>query len=307
VIVAYIDAYRASFGVEPICRVLKDHDYQIAPSTYYACKKRPPSERWQSDQRLLVEIRQVYHANYACYGVRKVWQALRHQGLAVGRDQVARLMSVAGLRGRTRLKRVRTTYADAAASRAPDLVQRHWDRQAPDRVWVPDFTYVPSREGTVYVWFLQDAFSRRILGFTVATSMGAQLVTKALDQAVSARRRADARFTGQGVIVHSDAGSQFTGLAFSQKLLDHGMAGSIGRVGTAHDNALMESTIGLYKSELIRSSRRAWTSRQEIETATTAWVAWFNEHRLHSKLGHLSPVKYEAAYNQNLDLQKQAA
>src|SRR5690606_10013139 len=143
--------------------------------------------------------------------------------------------------------------------------------------------------------------------FTVATSMSAPLVTKALEQAISIRKRSDPSFTGQGVIVHSDAGSQFTGLAFSQKLLDHGMAGSIGRVGTAHDNALMESTIGLYKSELIRSSRRAWTCRQEIETATTAWVAWFNERRLHSKLGYLSPVKYEATYNQNLDLQQQAA
>lgn len=306
-IVAYIDAFKHQFGVEPICRVLRQHDYQIAPSTYYAFKRRPPSARSLSDERLLVEVRGVFYANYACYGVRKVWQALKHQGLAVGRDQVARLMRLAGLRGRTRLKRVRTTYTDPAASRAPDLVQRRWDRQAPDRVWVSDFTYVPSREGTVYVSFLQDAFSRRILGFTVATSMGAQLVTKALDQAVSARRRADARFTGQGVIVHSDAGSQFTGLAFSQKLLDHGMAGSIGRVGTAHDNALMESTIGLYKSELIRSGRRAWASRQEIETATTAWVAWFNERRLHSKLDYLSPVKFEAAYNQHLDLQKQVA
>ncbi len=287
--------------------MLRAHDYQIAPSTYYAFKTRPPSARRRSDERLLVEIRRVYHGNYACYGVRKVWQALRHERVSVGRDQVARLMRAAGLRGRTRLKRVRTTHAAPGVIRAPDLVQRRWDRQAPDRVWVSDFTYVPSREGTVYVSFLQDTFSRRILGFTVATSMNARLVTKALDQAISVRRRRDPRFSGQGLIVHSDAGSQFTSLAFSQKLLDQGMLGSIGRVGTAYDNALMESTIGLYKAELIRSTLKAWNSRQEVETATTAWVAWFNNHRLHSKLEYLSPTQYEAAYNRTLDLQKQAA
>lgn len=306
-IVAYIDAYKASFGVEPICRVLKDHDYKIAPSTYYAFKKRPLSARAMSDQRLLVEVRGVFYANYECYGIRKVWQELKHRRVAAGRDQVARIMRLAGLRGATRRKRVRTTYPEVGATRAPDLVQRNWSLEAPDTVWVSDFTYVASREGTVYVSFLQDVFSRRILGFTVATSMGAQLVTKALDQAISVRKRSNPSFTGQGVIVHSDAGSQFTGLAFSQKLLDYGMAGSIGRVGTAYDNALMESTIGLYKSELIRSSRRAWASRQEIETATTAWVSWFNKHRLHSKLDYLSPVQFEAAYNQNLGLQQQAA
>ena len=306
-IVAYIDAYKASFGVEPICRVLRDHDYQIAPSTYYAFKKRPLSARAMSDQRLLVEVRGVFYANYECYGIRKVWQELKHRRVAAGRDQVARIMRLAGLRGATRRKRVRTTYPEVGATRAPDLVQRNWSLEAPDTVWVSDFTYVASREGTVYVSFLQDVFSRRILGFTVATSMGAQLVTKALDQAISVRKRTNPSFTGQGVIVHSDAGSQYTSLAFSQKLLDHGMAGSIGRVGTAYDNALIESTIGLYKAELIRPGGRAWTSRQEIETATTAWVAWFNERRLHSKLGYLSPVKYEAAYNQNLDLPRQAA
>jgi Transposase and inactivated derivatives len=208
VIVAYIDAYKASFGVEPICRVLRDHDYQIAPSTYYAFKKRPPSARSLSDERLLAEVRCVFYANYECYGVRKVWQELRHRRVAAGRDQVARIMRSAGLRGATHLKRVRTTYPEVGAARAPDLVQRNWSLEAPDTVWVSDFTYVPSREGTVYVSFLQDVFSRRILGFTVATSMGAQLVTKALDQAISIRKRTNPSFTGQGVIVHSDAGSQ---------------------------------------------------------------------------------------------------
>lgn len=163
-------------------------------------------------------------------------------------------------------------------------MKREWTRAAPDRVWVSDFTHVKSREGTVHVSFLQDGFSRRILGFTVATNKGAALVTKALDQALSIRRRGNPRFTATGLIVHSDTGSQFTSLAFSQKLLENELLGSIGRVGTAYHNALMETTIGPYKTELIHSGRRAWTYSQEVETATTEWVPWFNRQRLHSAL-----------------------
>ena len=159
----------------------------------------------------------------------------------------------------------------------------------------------------MYVSFLQDGFSRRILGSRVATSKSAELVTRALEQAISVRRRSDPFFVSQGVIVHSDAGSQFTSLAFSQKLLDHGLNGSIGRVGTAYDNALMESTIGLYKTELIHAGRRRWTTRQEVETATTAWVRWFNQRRLHSALDYQSPAQFEAAYTRNLALPRQAA
>lgn len=306
-IVAYIDAYRHQFGVVPICRVLRDHDFQIAPSTYYAFKSRPPSARSESDAELVVTVRDTHRDNFDCYGVRKLWQALKALGVTAGRDQVARLMRLAGVRGRRRLKRVWTTAPDPVASRYPDLVKRLWDQEAPDRVWLADFTHVASGEGVVYVSFLQDAFSRRILGFTVATSKSARLVTRALEQAVSVRRRGDANFTAQGVIHHSDAGSQYTSLAFSQKLIDNGINGSIGRVGTAYDNALMESTIGLYKTELINVRRRSWRSRQEIETATTAWVAWFNQRRLHSALDYQSPNQYEAAYHHNRDLPKQAA
>ena len=295
------------FGVEPICRVLRDHNVLIAPSTYYAARKRPPSVRQQSDERLVETIRRVFYENYACYGVRKVWQELLAQGFAVGRDQVARLMRLAGLRGSIRRRKVRTTLANPVASRSPDLVKREWVRDAPDLVWVSDFTHISTREGTVYTSFLQDGFSRRILGFRVATSKSAELVTRALEQAISVRRRSDPFFVSQGVIVHSDAGSQFTSLAFSQKLLDHGLNGSIGRVGTAYDNALMESTIGLYKTELIHVGRKSWISRQEVETATTAWVRWFNERRLHSALDYQSPAQFEAAYTRNLALPRQAA
>jgi len=295
------------FGVEPICRVLRDHNVLIAPSTYYAARKRPPSARQQSDERLLETIRRVFYENFAVYGVRKIWQALVAEGVSVGRDQVARLMRLAGLQGSVRRRRVRTTYRDPAAARSPDLVKREWVRDAPDLVWVSDFTHISTREGTVYTSFLQDGFSRRILGFRVATSKSAELVTRPLDQAISVRRRSDPYFVSEGVIVHSDAGSQFTSLAFSQKLLDHGINGSIGRVGTAYDNALMESTIGLYKTELIHAGRRRWTSRQEVETATTAWVRWFNQRRLHSALDYQSPAQFEAAYTQNLALPRQAA
>lgn len=160
-------------------------------------------------------------------------------------------------------------------------------------MWVADFTHVKSRKGTVHVSFLQDGSLRRILDFTVATNKGTALVTKALDQALSIRRRGYPRFTATGLIVHSDAGSQFTSLAFSQKLLENELLGSIGRVGTAYDNALMESTIGLHKTELIHSGRWAWTSRQEVETATTAWVARFHRQQLHSALEYQTPIRFE--------------
>jgi putative transposase len=286
---------------------LRYHHVTIAPSTYYAFKKRPPSARQQSDELLLPVLREVHRLNYDCYGVRKLWQALKHQRHHLGRDQVARLMRLAGLRGKTRLRRIRTTLPDPIAERFPDLVRRAWDREAPDLVWLADFTHVSTRQGTVYTSFLQDGFNRHILGFTVATTKSAELVTKALEQAISVRRRSNPLFTSEGIIHHSDAGSQYTSLAFSQKLLDLAISGSIGRVGTAYDNALMESTIGLYKTELIHADRRVWTSRQEVETATLAWVNWFNQHRLHSALGYVSPIQFEAAYNQNQALLRQAA
>lgn len=303
----YISAYKARFGVEPICEVLNEMEIQIAPSTYYAAVKRPPSARALCDERLVPIVRQVHGANYSCYGVRKMQRALNRLQHGLGRDQVARLMKMAGVKGRSRLKRIITTKREAGRERYPDLVRRQWDTGAPDVVWVADFTHVRTNEGTVYVSFLQDAGSRRILGFTIQSSQNADLVLKAVDQAVATRRRFDPQFTGEGVIHHSDAVSQYTSLAFSQKLVDHGIAGSIGRVGTAHDNALMESTIGLYKTELIHADRKTWASRQEVETATVAWVNWFNRQRLHSALDYLSPIEFEEDYNRRQDLLRQAA
>ena len=295
-IVAYIDAYKHRFGVEPICRVLRDHDVPIAPSTYYAFKTRSRSARSLSDERLLPIVKFVHAINYSVYGVRKMWHALRRIGEDVGRDQVARLMRRLGLRGVSRRKRQRGTPSEAPLVRAGDLVQRDWFRDAPDVVWVADFTYVRTREGWMYVSFMQDAFSRRILGFAVRSSKGVELVTRTLLQAVNERQRASAQFVAKGVIVHSDAGSQYTSLAFTDKLLDLGLAASIGRVGTAYDNALIESTIGLYKAELIHRHAVGWDSRRELEAATARWVAWFNRDRLHGELGYRPPIEIEMEY-----------
>lgn len=306
-IVAYITAYKHRFGVEPICRVLRGQDIQIAPSTYYAAISRPPSTRAVADALLLPVVKGVHAVNYSCYGVRKMWHALRRLGHDVGRDQVLRLMRVAGVKGRTRVKRVITTKRKAGAARFPDLVRREWDRCAPDVVWIADFTHVRTSDGTVYVSLLQDGGTRHLLGFTVSSSQSADLVLKAVEQAVSVRRRFDSSFDSEGVIHHSDAGSQYTSLAFGQKLLEHGIAGSIGRIGTAHDNAMMESTIGLYKTELIHADGRVWASRQEVETATAAWVAWFNNQRLHSQLDYQTPIEFEEEYYRNQAQLKRAA
>jgi len=235
VIVAFIDAYKLVFGVEPICRVLRDHNVPIAPSTYYAFKSRSRSARSLSDERLLPIVKTVHGDNFGVYGARKMWRALRRKGEGVGRDQVARLMRLAGVRGVSRRKRQRRSVPPQPEVRSPDLVQRSWFREAPDLVWVADFAHVLTREGWMYVSFLQEGFSRRILGFTVAASKIVELVTRTLLQAVNVRRRSNADFVADGVIVHSDAGSQYTSLAFTEKLLGLGLAGSVGRIGTAYD------------------------------------------------------------------------
>jgi transposase InsO family protein len=279
----------------------------IAPSTYYAFKKRPPSARAVSDERLVPVVKAVHEDNFGVYGSRKMWHALKRKGEQIGRDQVARLMRLAGVRGVSRRKRARPSVPLLPEVRSPDLVRRAWFRDAPDLVWVADFTHVHTREGWMYVSFLQDAFSRRILGFTVAASKTVELVTRTLLQAVSVRRRSNVDFVAEGVIAHSDAGSQYTSLAFTEKLLDLGIAGSVGRVGTAYDNALMESTIGLYKTELVHRRATGWDGREELELATARWVAWFNRDRLHEMLGYFTPIEIEAAYVHQQGLPRQAA
>lgn len=246
-------------------------------------------------------IKGVHRENFNCYGVLKMWHELKRQGHRIGRDRVGRLMRQAGLAGAMRGRhRTVTTRQDKEASRHPDRVNRGWDIKAPNTVWVADFTYVWTYAGFCYVSFITDVASRLILGWKASMSKESSLVTDALAQALFTRRRGQVQFTTHGLIHHSDAGSQYTSIALTEKLAEADIAGSIGTVGDALDNALMESTIGLYKTELIDADRqRTWISRQAVETATAEWVHWFNHQRLHSSIGYQPPIEYEHQYHQN--------
>ncbi|MFC5957299.1 IS3 family transposase [Streptomyces pratens] len=297
-LVAFIDEHRGRFGgVEPICRVLTDHDCKIAPSTYYAHHKRQvtPAARTVRDTELKALIRQAYQANYRVYGARKIWRHLNRQDVAVARCTVERLMCELGITGAVRGKRVVTTIPDAGAERAPDLVDRNFVAAAPNRCWVADFTHVATFAGVVYVAFVVDTFSRRIVGWSAATSKETRLVLDALEMALWQRDR-DQHPHEQGELIHhSDAGSQYTSFALAEHLDRAGIAASIGTVGDAYDNALMESTIGLFKTELIKP-RRPWKTLSKVELATAEWVDWYCHRRLHGEIGHIPPVEYETSY-----------
>ncbi|WP_189788192.1 IS3 family transposase [Streptomyces capitiformicae] len=295
-LVAFIDEHRDRFGgVEPICRTLTGHDCKIAPSTYYAHKKRlgTPSARSVRDEELKERIQEVYTSNYRVYGARKIWRELNRQGHAVARCTVERLMRELGITGAVRGKRVITTITDPAAGRAPDIVDRDFVASAPNRCWVADFTHVAAWSGVVYVAFVVDTFSRRIVGWSASTSKETQLPGRSGDGAVVQRDREDRPHTPGQLIHHSDAGSQYTSFKLAEHLDAAGIAASIGSVGDAYDNALMESTIGLYKTELIKP-QRPWRSLSQVELATAEWIDWYNHRRLHGEIGHVPPVEYEA-------------
>ena len=299
-IVAYIDSYRERFGVEPICAVLSESGITIAPSTYHAHKACPVSPAALEEAYLVNALVTLHQENWGVYGVRKLWHAARRAGLEVGRDQVGRLMGIAGIRGAVRGRhRTVTTRRDATAVRHPDLVQRGWDAPSDlDQLWVADFSYVWTLAGFCYVAFVVDVFSRRVLGWRVSTSKQTALVTDALRQALHVRSRAQSRWTATGLVHHSDAGSQYTSVAFTQELLDADIAGSIGTVGDALDNALCESTIGLFKTEAINDGGPCWRTRAEVEWQVARWVAWYNATRLHSSIGYLPPVEFEHHHRQ---------
>ncbi len=284
---AYIDTHRDRFGVEPIL-----HALEVAPSTYYCAKARRPSRRALSDAALKPRILKLWKDNYEVYGVRKLTKALRREGVTVGRDQVGRLMAELGIAGMVRGKSKRTTKADPSAVRAPDLVKRHFTATEPNRLWLSDFTYVPTWSGTVYVAFIIDAFSRAIVGWKAATTMRTDLVLDALEMAIWARGR-----DLLGLVAHSDAGSQYTALRYTERLAEIGAAPSIGTVGDSYDNALAETVNGLYKNELIHR-RGPWRTADDIEVATAAWVHWWNTARLHGACGDVPPAEYEAAWRQ---------
>jgi putative transposase len=293
--VKFIDEHKARFGgVEPICRVLTDHGVNIAASTYYKVKAMPPSARSVADERLLGEIRRVHAANFGVYGARKVWHQLRREGHQAARCTVERLMRDAGLRGVVRGRKIRTTVADPGHERAGDLVARDFTAARPNRCWVADFTHVATFAGVVYVAFVVDVYSRAIVGWSAATNKRTPLVLDALDMGLWRRDR-DGRTVGKGLIHHSDAGSQYTSFRFTTHLVAAGIDASIGTVGDALDNALMESTIGLYKTELIKPCR-PWRSLAQVELATAEWVDWYNHSRLHSAIGHLPPAEYESMF-----------
>ena len=271
---------------------------EIAPSTYYDAKDRPPSPRAERDAVLRPQLRAIWEANYSVYGRRKLAKAARRAGLDVGRDQVARLMHAEGLRGATRAKKRFTTHPDPAAGRAPDLLRRDFTAARPNHKWVADFTYCSTWSGVVYVAFVVDVFSRRVVGCKASRSMTAALVVDALNMAAWLRRSV----TLDGLICHSDAGGQYVSIAHTDRLSEIGAAPSIGTVGDSFDNALAESVIGLFKTELHRNpavlARNGghWRGLDDLEIATCGWVSWFNDARLHGELDDHTPAEIEAAY-----------
>ena len=283
---AFIDQGRERFGVEPICRTL-----DVSASAYYQRASGQRSGRVVEDERLLARIVEVHEANYCAYGYRKLWLALRRAGETVGRDHVKRLMRQHGIRGaKRRGKPWRTTTPDPAATRSPDLVNRDFTATRPDALWLADFTYLRCWEGVVFFSFVIDAFSRRVVGWQFASHMRTDLVLDALRMALTRRAHgADLR-----LIHHSDAGSQYTSIDVRQVLDDHDLLASIGSVGDAYDNAMAESFVDSFKTELIAD--RVWRTRTQLELAIVQWVAWFNNDRLHESLGDIPPAEFEAAH-----------
>ena len=283
---AFIDRYRARFGVELICRTLG-----VSASAYYQRASGERSARAVEDQRLTAKIRKVFAENYECYGVRRIHAALLRDGERVGRDRVARLMRAAGIRGaKRRGKPWRTTIGDPAAQKRPDLVQRDFAAVAPDRLWVGDFTYLRTWEGKVYFSFVIDVHSRMIVGWQLAGHMRTDLVLDALRMAL-ATRQPGADFT---LVAHTDQGSQYVSEDYTQQLDDARVLASVGSVGDAYDNAMAESFVDSFKTELIKD--RVWHSNTKLELAIVEWVAWFNTRRLHSSIGNRPPAEHEAEW-----------
>ncbi|WP_164715872.1 IS3 family transposase, partial [Escherichia coli] len=281
-----LDKLREQYGVGPLCSEL-----HIAPSTYYHCQQQrhhpdKRSARAQRDNWLKKEIQRVYDENHKVYGVRKVWRQLLREGIRVARCTVARLMAVMGLAGVLRGKKVRTTISRKAVA-AGDRVNRQFVAERPDQLWGADFTYVSTWQGFVYVAFIIDVFAGYIVGWRVSSSMETTFVLDALEQALWARRPS-------GTVHHSDKGSQYVSLAYTQRLKEAGLLASTGSTGDSYDNAMAESINGLYKAEVIH--RKSWKNRAEVELATLTWVDWYNNRRLLERLGHTPPAEAEKAY-----------
>jgi len=282
----FVDEHRDRFGVEPICRTL-----EISASAYYERRGGRRSVRSVEDERLLARIREIHEANYCAYGYRRTWIALRRQGEEVGRGRVQRLMRQAGIQGaKRRGKPWRTTKPDPDAHRRPDLVERDFSAPVPNRLWVGDFTYLRSWEGASFFAFVIDAFSRRVVGWQLASHMRTDLVLDALRMALG-QREPGADFE---LVAHTDRGSQYTSADYTQELDDHGVLASVGTVGDAYDNAMAESFVDTFKTELVAD--RVWRTRSQLELSVVEYVAWFNHERLHESLGDIPPVEFEDLY-----------
>jgi transposase InsO family protein len=282
----FIEEHRERFGVEPICSALG-----VSASAYYERRTGRRSARAIEDERLLARIREVHERNYCAYGYRRMWIALRREGEEVGRGRVQRLMRQGGIQGaKRRGKAWRTTKPDPFAHRRPDLVKRDFSAEGPNRLWVADLSYLRCWEGNLFFAFVIDAFSRRVVGWQLAPHMRTDLVLDALRMALAQREPgADVE-----LVHHSDRGSQYTSIDYTQTLDDHGVLASVGSVGDAYDNAMAESFVDSFKTELIAD--RSWRSRTQLELAIVEYIVWFNNDRLHESLGDISPVEFESLY-----------
>jgi putative transposase len=299
--IAFIDDHREVYGVEPICKVLP-----IAPSTYHAhvAQRADPakaSARARQDLVLMAQIRRVHEANFGVYGARKVWRQLAREGIVVARCTVERLMRQMGLRGAVRGKETRTTIADKATPCPADKVNRQFQAPHPNALWVSDFTYVATWQGFVYVAFVIDVFARRIVGWRVSRTAHADFVLDALEQALHDRRPVKG-----GLIHHSDRGSQYVAIRYTERLLEAGIEPSVGSVGDSYDNALAETINGLFKTEVIRR-RGPWRNMEAVEFATLEWVDWYNNRRLLEPIGNIPPAEAEARYYAQLEVPAMAA
>jgi putative transposase len=291
----FVDVHRDTFGVEPICKVLR-----IAPSGYrrHAAQQRNPalrSARAQRDDALVPQIERVWQANLQVYGADKVWRQMNREGFAVARCTVERLMRRLGLRGIIRGKVVRTTFSDRTTPCPLDRVNREFKAERPNQLWVADYTYVSTWQGWLYVAFVVDVFARRIVGWRVSSSMHTDFVLDALEQALYARQPE----RDGALIHHSDRGSQYVSIRYSERLAEAGIEPSVGSKGDSYDNALAETINGLYKAELIHR-RAPWKTREAVELATLEWVSWFNHSRLLEPIGYIPPAEAEANYYRHL-------
>ena len=292
-IVDYIDEQKEEFGVEPVCAVLKDAGVQIAPSTYYAAKTRPPSARSRSDAATTREIERVHADNFGVYGVRKMHAELHRQGHPVARCTVARLMKAANLRGISRAKGPRTTVPATAPDTRPDLVDRAFSATAPNQLWVADITYCRTFAGWVYAAFVIDVHSRRVVGWQLSKSLRTDLALDALEMGLWSRQHAGQAV--DGLIHHSDRGVQYVAIRYTQRLAEAGAVASVGSRGDSYDNALAEAFNSLFKAELVRN-KGPWRNIDDLEIAVAEYIDWFNHRRLHGEIGLIPPAEYEDTY-----------